>query len=42
VRDNIKINFREIGWGGMECVDLPQDEEQWRDFVNMAITFLVP
>jgi hypothetical protein len=23
--DNIKMDVREIGWGGMECTDLAQD-----------------
>jgi hypothetical protein len=26
--DNIKMNFREIGWGGMDCIDLAQDRDQ--------------
>jgi hypothetical protein len=28
--DNIKINLREIGWNGMDWIDLDQDREQWR------------
>jgi hypothetical protein len=28
--DNIKIDLREIGWGGMEWVHLAQDSDQWR------------
>jgi hypothetical protein len=27
---NIKIDFREIGWGFMEWIDLAQDRDQWR------------
>jgi hypothetical protein len=26
--DNIKIDHREIGWGGMHWIDLTQDKEQ--------------
>jgi hypothetical protein len=26
--DNIKLHLREIGWGGMEWVDLAQDSNQ--------------
>jgi hypothetical protein len=26
--DNIKMGLREIGWGGMEWIDLAQDREQ--------------
>jgi hypothetical protein len=32
--DNIKIDLREIGWGGFDMIDLAQDKGQWRDFVN--------
>jgi hypothetical protein len=27
--DNINIDIREKGWGGMDWVDLVQDEDQW-------------
>jgi hypothetical protein len=26
--DNVKINFREIGWGGMDWIDLAQGRDQ--------------
>jgi hypothetical protein len=26
--DNIKIELREIGWDGMDCIDLAQDKNQ--------------
>jgi hypothetical protein len=28
--DNIRMNLREIGWGGMDWIDLAQDMDQWR------------
>jgi hypothetical protein len=28
--DNIKIDLREIGWDGMDWIDLAQDRDQWR------------
>jgi hypothetical protein len=28
--DNIKMDFREIGWDGMEWNDLAQDKDRWR------------
>jgi hypothetical protein len=26
---NIKIDFREIGWDGVDWIDLAQDRDQW-------------
>jgi hypothetical protein len=40
--DNIKMILREIGWGGMVWIDLAQDRDQWRVFVNMAMNLWVP
>jgi hypothetical protein len=28
--DNIKMDFREIEWGGIDWIDLAQDRDQWR------------
>jgi hypothetical protein len=39
---NIKINLREIGWGGMEWIDMAQDRNLWRAVVNKVINFRVP
>jgi hypothetical protein len=27
--DNIKMDLREMGWGGMDWLDLAQDRDQW-------------
>jgi hypothetical protein len=35
--DNIKIDLRDIGWGGMDWIDLAQDRDQWRAFVNKVM-----
>jgi hypothetical protein len=35
--DNIKIDFREIEWDGMDWIELAQDRDQWRSFVNAVI-----
>jgi hypothetical protein len=40
--DNIKINLREIGWDGMDWIDLAQDRDQWRSLVNTVTNLRVP
>jgi hypothetical protein len=40
--DNVKMDLREIGWGGMDCIDLAQDRYQWRAFVNTVMNLWVP
>jgi hypothetical protein len=40
--DNIKIDLREIGWGGVDWIDLAQDRKQWRALVNMVMNLRVP
>jgi hypothetical protein len=40
--DNRKMDLREIGWGDMDWIDLAQDGDQWRAFVNMVINLRVP
>jgi hypothetical protein len=40
--DNIKIGLREIGWGGMDWMDLAQDRDQWRALVNTVMYVRVP
>jgi hypothetical protein len=40
---NIKINLREIGWGGgVDWIDLAQDRDGWRAVVNTVMNFRVP
>jgi hypothetical protein len=40
--DNIKMDLREIGWDGMDWIDLAQDRDQWRDFVSTVMNLRVP
>jgi hypothetical protein len=35
--DDNKMDLREIGWDGMDWMDLAQDRDQWRALVNMAM-----
>jgi hypothetical protein len=40
--DNIKMELREIGWGGMDWVNLAQGRDQCRVLVNMVMNLQVP
>jgi hypothetical protein len=35
--DNIKMDLREIGWDGMDWIELAQDRDQWRVLVNLRV-----
>jgi hypothetical protein len=40
--DNIKMDLREIGLGGMDWIDLAQDRDQWSALVNTVMNFRFP
>jgi hypothetical protein len=40
--DNIGMDLREIGWSGIDWIDLSQDREQWRALVNTVMNLRVP
>jgi hypothetical protein len=40
--DNIKIDLKEIGWDGMDWIDLAQDSDQLRPLVNTVLNLRVP
>jgi hypothetical protein len=40
--DNIKLYLRETEWDGMDWIDLAQDRDQWRAFLNAVSNFRVP
>jgi hypothetical protein len=40
--DNIGMDLREIGWGGMDWIDLAQDRDQRRAIVNTVMNLRVP
>jgi hypothetical protein len=35
--DNIKMDLREIGWDGMDWIDLAQNRVRWRALVNTVM-----
>jgi hypothetical protein len=39
--NNIKIDLREIGWDGMDWIDLAPDRDQWRALVNTVMNLRV-
>jgi hypothetical protein len=32
--DNIKMDLRRMGWGGMDWIYLAEDRDKWRAVVN--------
>jgi hypothetical protein len=41
--DNIKMDLREVGWGGgMDWIDLAQERDRWQALVNAVMNFQVP
>jgi hypothetical protein len=40
--DNMKMDIREVGSGGMDWIDLAQNRNQWRTLVSTVMNLLVP
>jgi hypothetical protein len=41
-RWDIRMDLREIAWGGMDWIDLAQDRDHWRALVNTVMNLRVP
>jgi hypothetical protein len=39
--DGIKMDLREIGWGGVEWIQLAQDRDRWRAVLNAVMNLRV-
>jgi hypothetical protein len=40
--NSIKMELREIGWDGVDWIDLVQDRDKWRTLVNAIMYLWVP
>jgi hypothetical protein len=39
---NIKIELREIGWGGMNWINVAPEKDRWRTVEKTVMNFRVP
>jgi hypothetical protein len=39
--DNIKMDLGEIGWNGVDWMDMAQDRDQWRVLMNTVLSLRV-
>jgi hypothetical protein len=40
--DNIIMDLKDMGWDGMDWIDLSHDRDQWKALVNMVMNIQVP
>jgi hypothetical protein len=39
--DNIKMDLREVGWDGVDWIDMAQNRDQWWALVNTVLNLRV-
>jgi hypothetical protein len=40
--DNINMNIQQVGWRGMDWIDLAEDRDRWRAVLNAVMNLRVP
>jgi hypothetical protein len=40
--DNIKMDLQEVGWRGMDWINMAQDRDRWRTVVSAVMNLRVP
>jgi hypothetical protein len=40
--DNIKMDYQEVGWGGIEWIELAEDSDRWWALVNAVLNLRIP
>jgi len=40
--NNIKMGLQDVGWGGMDWIELAQDRKRWRALVHAVMNLRVP
>jgi hypothetical protein len=40
--DNINMHLQETDEDSVDCIDLPDDREKWRDIINVVMNIRVP
>ena len=40
--DNIKMDLEEVGYGGMDWIELAQDKDRWWALLNVVMNLWVP